>query len=128
MVANQKKYTDEFRRETAGYAISTGRPITRVCEELGLNPKTANDRVSSAGASWEASPTRGPRTAGCARPRGAYASSKWGTRSEGRRSRRFREGLGRRIDWHDNARIEKHPRRRQPGRVRTRPGRPIRFF
>ena len=45
MVANQKKYTDEFSRETAGYAISTGRPITRVCEELGLNPKTANDRV-----------------------------------------------------------------------------------
>lgn len=43
MVANQKKYTDEFRRETAGYAISTGRPITRVCEELGLNPKTVND-------------------------------------------------------------------------------------
>lgn len=45
MVANQKKYTDEFRRETADYVISTGRPITQVCEELGLNSKTVNDWV-----------------------------------------------------------------------------------
>ncbi|WP_443730288.1 transposase [Slackia isoflavoniconvertens] len=45
MVANQKKYTDEFGRETADYVISTGRPITQVCEELGLNPKTVNDWV-----------------------------------------------------------------------------------
>lgn len=45
MVANQKKYTDEFRWETADYVISTGRPITQVCEELGLNPKTVNDWV-----------------------------------------------------------------------------------
>lgn len=45
MVANQKKYTDEFRRETADYVISTGRPITQVCEELGLNAKTVNDWV-----------------------------------------------------------------------------------
>ena len=45
MVANQKKYTDEFRREIADYVISTGRPITQVCEELGLNPKTVNDWV-----------------------------------------------------------------------------------
>ena len=45
MVANQKKHTDEFRRETADYVISTGRPITRVCEELGLNSKTVNDWV-----------------------------------------------------------------------------------
>lgn len=45
MVANQKKYTDEFRRETADYVISTGRPITQVCGELGLNPKTVNDWV-----------------------------------------------------------------------------------
>lgn len=45
MVANQKKYTDEFRRETADYVISTGRPITQVCGELGLKPKTVNDWV-----------------------------------------------------------------------------------
>lgn len=45
MVANQKKHTDEFRRETADYVISTGRPITRVCEELGLNSNTVNDWV-----------------------------------------------------------------------------------
>ena len=29
------KYTDEFRRETADYIISTGRPITECCAELG---------------------------------------------------------------------------------------------
>ena len=45
MVANQKKYTDEFRRETADYVISTGRHITQVCDELGLNAKTVNDWV-----------------------------------------------------------------------------------
>ena len=32
------KYTDEFRRETADYIISTGRPVTECCRELGLNP------------------------------------------------------------------------------------------
>ena len=37
------KYTDEFRRETADYVISTGRPITEVAKELGLNDKTVND-------------------------------------------------------------------------------------
>ena len=36
------KYTDEFRHETADYAISTGRPISECCRELGLNSKTAN--------------------------------------------------------------------------------------
>lgn len=39
------KYTDEFRRETADYVISTGRPITEVGGELGLNSKTVNDWV-----------------------------------------------------------------------------------
>ena len=39
------KYTDEFRRETADHAISTGRPITGVAKELGLNDKTVNDWV-----------------------------------------------------------------------------------
>lgn len=33
------KYTDEFRRETVDCIISTGRPVTECCRELGLNPK-----------------------------------------------------------------------------------------
>jgi transposase len=42
-VANTSaKYTDEYRRKTADYIISTGRPTTEVCRELGLNLKTAN--------------------------------------------------------------------------------------
>ena len=36
------KCTDEFRRETADYAISSGKPITECCRELGLNSKTVN--------------------------------------------------------------------------------------
>lgn len=45
-MANQPaKYTDEFRRETADYIISTGRPITECCAELGLNSKTVNKWV-----------------------------------------------------------------------------------
>ena len=39
------KYTDEFRRETADYDISSGRPITECCRELGLNSKTVNQWV-----------------------------------------------------------------------------------
>ena len=39
------KYTDEFRRETADYIISTGRPISECCRELGLNSKTINQWV-----------------------------------------------------------------------------------
>ncbi len=36
------KYTDDYRRETADYIISTGRPIAQVAEELGINKKTAS--------------------------------------------------------------------------------------
>lgn len=36
------KHADEFKRETANYIISTGRPITECCAELGLNSKTVN--------------------------------------------------------------------------------------
>ena len=36
------KYTDEYRRETADYVISTGRPVAEVARELGLNPKTVS--------------------------------------------------------------------------------------
>ena len=39
------RYTDEFRRETADYIISTGRPITQCCSELGLNSKTVSKWV-----------------------------------------------------------------------------------
>ncbi len=39
------KYTDEFGRETADYIISSGRPITECCRELGLNPKAVNQWV-----------------------------------------------------------------------------------
>ena len=41
------KRTDEFRRETADYIISTGRPITECCAELGLNSKTVNKWVQN---------------------------------------------------------------------------------
>lgn len=39
------KYTDEFGRETADYVISSGKPITECCRELGLNSKTVNNWV-----------------------------------------------------------------------------------
>ena len=41
-MASTNKYTEEYRRETADYVISTGRPIAEVARELGLNPKTVN--------------------------------------------------------------------------------------
>ena len=40
------KHTDEFRRETADYIISTGRPTAECCRELGLNPKTVDKWVA----------------------------------------------------------------------------------
>ncbi len=42
MVNTSAKYTDEYRRETAEPIISTGKPTTEVCRDLGLNPKTVN--------------------------------------------------------------------------------------
>ena len=39
------KYTEEFRRETADCIISSGRPITECCKELGLNSKTVSTWV-----------------------------------------------------------------------------------
>lgn len=53
------KYTDEFGRETADRVVSTGRPVTECCRELGLNPKTVDKWV--------------------ARRRGACASPRWRT-------------------------------------------------
>jgi len=40
------KYTDEYRRETADYIISTGRPAAEVAREIGVNGKTAARWVS----------------------------------------------------------------------------------
>jgi transposase len=40
------KYTDEYRRETADYIISTGRPIVEVAAEIGVNRKTASRWVA----------------------------------------------------------------------------------
>ena len=42
MQMGSSKYTDEYRRETADYIISTGRPINAVAKELGINDKTAS--------------------------------------------------------------------------------------
>ena len=47
MADQPAKYTGEFRRETADYIISTGRPITECCAELGLNSKTVNKWVQN---------------------------------------------------------------------------------
>lgn len=41
MTNPSSKYTDEYRRETADYIISTGRPAAEVARELGVNEKTA---------------------------------------------------------------------------------------
>ncbi len=45
MAAERTRYTDEYRQETADYTIASGRPITEVARELGLNPKTLNHWV-----------------------------------------------------------------------------------
>ena len=76
------KYTDEFRRETADYIISTGRPITECCAELGLNSKTVNKWVQSRRRELAGGPdpkARGPRAS--RGEKGAYASSRWRTPS-----------------------------------------------
>ncbi len=68
MAANQKKHADEFRRETADCVISTGHPVTRACEEPGLNPKTVNGRALKRRRELGGEP--GPRAEGRG-PRGA---------------------------------------------------------
>lgn len=45
MSKTSAKYTDEYRRETADYIISTGRPVAQVAPELGINVKTASKWV-----------------------------------------------------------------------------------
>lgn len=39
------RHANEFRRETADYMISTGRPTTQCRPELGLNSKTVGKWV-----------------------------------------------------------------------------------
>lgn len=70
------KYTDGFRRETADYVISTGRPITEVAKEPGPNDRTANDWVLRRKRSRVPRRAQRPRCASCARPKGAYVSSR----------------------------------------------------
>lgn len=53
MIDPRTKYTDEYRRETADYIISTGRPTAQVAAELGINQKTANKCGTAASKRWE---------------------------------------------------------------------------
>lgn len=49
MVANQNKYTPEFKRETADYiiaAVAEGRSIKGCCEEPGLSDRTVGKWVA----------------------------------------------------------------------------------
>ncbi|MEG1840940.1 MAG: transposase, partial [Raoultibacter sp.] len=41
MTNPRTKYTEEYRRETADYIISTDRPVSAVALELGIHQKTA---------------------------------------------------------------------------------------
>lgn len=43
---NPNKYTEEFRRETADYMISSGKSIAECCKELGLSDKTVGKWVA----------------------------------------------------------------------------------
>lgn len=43
------KYTDDYRRETADYIISTGRPVAVVARELEMSEKAESDPFSLTG-------------------------------------------------------------------------------
>ena len=43
MSSERTRFTDEYRRETADYTIASGRPITEIARELGLNSKTLDN-------------------------------------------------------------------------------------
>ena len=43
---NPNKYTEEFRRETADYVISSGKSIAECCKELGFSDKTVGKWVA----------------------------------------------------------------------------------
>lgn len=42
MTKPRTEYTEEYRRETADYIISTGQPVVAVAAELGFHQKTAS--------------------------------------------------------------------------------------
>ena len=44
-MANASTHTDECRPECAGYAISTGKPVTEAAKEIGAHLKTLRHRV-----------------------------------------------------------------------------------
>ena len=46
MAREVKKYTNEYRRESADYAIASGRPVKQIAEELGVNTKTFHTWVN----------------------------------------------------------------------------------
>ena len=45
-MGSNNHYTDEYRRETADYIISTGRPVNQVAKEIGVYEKTASRWVA----------------------------------------------------------------------------------
>ena len=40
MAGDPKKYTDEYRREAADYALASEKPAAQIAKELGINKKT----------------------------------------------------------------------------------------
>lgn len=42
MAAKMNKYTEEYRRETAGYALSSDKSVSQVARDLGLSQGTLN--------------------------------------------------------------------------------------
>ena len=42
MAGSTKKYTEEYRKETADYALSCDKSVSQVARELGLNQATLN--------------------------------------------------------------------------------------
>jgi transposase len=42
MAAKMNKYTKEYRQETADYALSSGKSVSQIARDLGLNQATLN--------------------------------------------------------------------------------------
>lgn len=42
MAREQKRYTEEYRSETADYAIASGKSVSQIARDLGLNQATLN--------------------------------------------------------------------------------------
>ena len=72
------RHADEFRRETADYIISTGRPITQCRSELGLNSNTVRKWSRTAAASsWVTSRICAPARGGSTCPRSSTRTPTW---------------------------------------------------